>query len=377
MTTTAEALDLPFDEAISFFRQKTNTPTRTWTDVYGAAHSHAFMVAGAASDALLTDFKAEILKALEQGTTLAEFRKGFDGIVHKHGWEYKGKRGWRSRLIFETNLRTAYAAGRWTQQTKPETLEAFPFLQYNHSGSKHPRKEHLAWDGLVIAANDPFWKTNYPPNGWSCGCFAISVSRGGLGRMGKSGPDEAPDLLFRAEEVGGETKRVPMGVDPGFEYNPGAAWLKQTAPGPVPLAAAPELVVAFVRRALETREAGRGWIPVGTAPDDLATALDVAIGTEVRLSADTIVQHADKHPEATPEAYAALASRLVKTGRLFRDVREGRQTEAIGFVEDDEGRLWKAAIKRTAAGELYQTTLHRSNPKQLRRMMRDGEEIRN
>lgn len=229
MTDTISALDLPFDEAIRFFRGKLNIKTQVWTDVYAAAHSRAFMVAGAASDALLDDFRREIDKALSEGTTLQDFRKSFDAIVEKHGWDYRGNRNWRTRIIFDTNLRTAYAAGRYAKLTEPETLEAFPYWQYNHSGSLHPRKEHLSWDGMVLRADDTFWRTNYPPNGWRCGCFVTPVSEGGLRRQGKAGPDHSPDLVFRAEEVGGRTVRVPQGVDPGFEYNPGMSWLDGAA----------------------------------------------------------------------------------------------------------------------------------------------------
>ncbi len=225
MTDTISALDLPFEEAIRFLRGKVNVRTQVWTDVYAAAHSRAFMVAGAATDALLDDFRREIQRALEEGTTLEDFRESFDQIVEKHGWDYRGKRNWRTRIIFDTNLRTAYAAGRYAQLTEPETLATFPYWQYNHSGSIHPRIQHLEWDGMVLRADDPFWATNYPPNGWRCGCFVTPVSEGGLRRQGKSGPDYSPDLVFRAEEVGGRTVRVPQGVDPGFEYNPGMSWL--------------------------------------------------------------------------------------------------------------------------------------------------------
>lgn len=225
MTTTASAIDLPFADAIAFLRQKTNVTTTGWMDVYAAAHARAFSVAGAATEALVEDFRREIARALEDGTTLADFRAAFDDIVTRHGWSYVGTRNWRSRIIFDTNLRMAYAAGRYAQLAKPDTLEAFPYWQYNHSGSLHPRKEHLAWDGLVLRADETFWRTNYPPNGWRCGCFVIPASDRDLKRQGKSGPDEAPDLVFRAEEVGGRRVMVPLGVDPGFEYNPGLAWL--------------------------------------------------------------------------------------------------------------------------------------------------------
>ena len=238
MPTTAEAISLPFEEAIGFFRQKARIPTAHWTDVWRTGHSRGFMVAGAATDALLEDFQGALKKALGSGTTLGEFRKDFDAIVTKHGWAYNGTPGWRSRIIYETNLSTAYSAGRYAQLTEPETLAAFPYWQYVHSGSRHPRLQHLAWNGLVLRADDPFWSSHYPPNGWRCGCRVAPVSGRGLARMGKTAPDPSPPIETRPwrNPRTGEVHQVPVGIDPGFDYNPGLAW-KQGAQA-LPTAAA-------------------------------------------------------------------------------------------------------------------------------------------
>ncbi len=235
---TVEAVDLPFQEAINFFAQKTNVGTKTWTDVWQEAHARAFMVAGAASEALVDDFRQAIHKAIAEGTTLAEFRKDFDKIVEKRGWTgWTGEgtaagRAWRTRVIFETNLNMAYAAGRYAQMTDPDVLRVYPYWVYRHSGNPHPRLQHKAWDGLTLAATDPFWMTNYPPNGFNCGCTVEPVSARGLARQGKSGPDEAPPLDIQARPVGtsGKTALAPAGVDPGFAYNPGMAWKGEVAP---------------------------------------------------------------------------------------------------------------------------------------------------
>ncbi len=226
MPTTLEAIDLPFQEAIDFFRQKERIPTAHWTDVWREAHSRGFMVAGAARDALIQDFQKAIAKALEQGTTLEEFRKDFDTIVERHGWSYNGTPGWRSRIIYETNLNGAYSAGRYAQLNEPETRAVFPYWTYMHGDSVHPRPMHLAWNGTTLRADDPWWDSHYPPNGWRCSCYITGTSRRGLARMGKDGPDTAPPI----EEVPwrnpntGATHMVPKGIDPGFDYNPGKAW---------------------------------------------------------------------------------------------------------------------------------------------------------
>lgn len=94
-TSTASGINLPPEAAIRFFLGKLNTPTQGWSDVWQEAHARAFSVAGAASEALLGDFRAAITKALEQGTTLAEFRADFDAIVERNGWAYNGTPGCR------------------------------------------------------------------------------------------------------------------------------------------------------------------------------------------------------------------------------------------------------------------------------------------
>ncbi|ARQ59196.1 UNVERIFIED_ORG: uncharacterized DUF497 family protein [Rhizobium etli] len=357
MASTLSAIDLPFDEAIDFFRQKVSTPTESWRDVWDAAHSKMFMVAGANSKALVDDFKGAIAKALEQGTTLDDFRKDFDAIVKTHGWSYKGERGWRTKTIFETNLRTAYAAGRYAQMSEPDTLASFPYWQYHHSGAVHPRQQHKAWDGRCLAADDPFWKTAYPPNGFGCGCFVTPVSRPGLRRLGKAGPDRAPDL----DQLGTDQ---PLGVDPSFAYNPGRAWLEQTAPGPKAVSADEANVAAFVSSALRGKWPDGSWTPVGVASKDVAVTLEVKAGTEIRLSADTIRSHL-KHTLATPAAYGVIPRHLASAGRLVKD-----QNGRWAFVGEYDGQLYQAAVKvvkKADREEIYLVSLRRANANEIKR----------
>lgn len=217
---------LPPREAIEYLRGKTNVTSQHWTDVWREAHARSFMVAGAATDALVGDFRSAVGDALEQGTTLRDFRARFDDIVSRHGWVHNGTPAWRSRIIYETNLSMAYAAGRYAQQTEPDTLAVYPYWQYVHSGAAHPRLQHQAWNGLVLRADDGFWKTHYPPNGWRCGCRVRVLSARALARQGRSGPDQAPEIETRewTNPRTGEVHRVPQGIDPGFDYNPGEAW---------------------------------------------------------------------------------------------------------------------------------------------------------
>jgi SPP1 gp7 family putative phage head morphogenesis protein len=211
-------------EAIDFLKKKLNVPTAHWTDLWQEQHSDAFTVAGATTDALVSDFHDAVNKAIADGSTLEDFRKDFDTIVEDHGWSYNGSRGWRSRVIFETNMRTAYAAGRWEQiqQVKDDR----PYLRYVAVMDDHTRPEHALWNDTVLPADDEWWLTHFPPNGWNCRCSVQSLNDRDLERYGltvnaKAPPSEMVERTINTPD-GARTVLVPEGIDPGFGYRPGA-----------------------------------------------------------------------------------------------------------------------------------------------------------
>jgi uncharacterized protein with gpF-like domain len=216
---------LPPGEAISYFRQKINLPSTTWQDIWREANNWAFQVAGVTKAQLLNDLRESVDKSIADGTTLEEFRQNFDSIAAKHGWAYNGNRNWRSAVILETNIQTAYAAGRYRQMTQPEVLSARPYWQWRHGGSIEPRPLHQEWDGLILRASDPWWETHYPPCGFGCKCKVFSFSEREL--QGRE-PDTAPNNgTYQWTDSRGNTHTLPNGVDPGWNYAPGASLPQQ------------------------------------------------------------------------------------------------------------------------------------------------------
>lgn len=233
----ASPIALPFAEQNAFFQRKLNLPTRAWTDVYAREHDYAFVVAGANRDDLVADFRQAVEKAITQGLTLEDFRKDFDRIVATHGWSYNGGRNWRSRVIYETNLRSSYMAGRYEQLMA--VREERPYWQYLHSDAvEHPRPLHQSWNGLILRWDNPWWETHFPINAWGCQCSVRALSERDLQRLGKDGPDEAPATVMETRTIGQRspggpiTVEVPKGIDPGFEYIPGKARLESQIPRP-------------------------------------------------------------------------------------------------------------------------------------------------
>ncbi len=204
-------ISVPFREQAEFWRRKVNVPTASWRDLQRGDHAHGFMVAGAARLDLLDDLRKAVDKAILDGGTIADFRRNFDAIVARTGWQYQGGRNWRTRIIYTTNVRSAYMAGRWAQIQAIKHRR--PFLQYVHNDSvRHPRPEHQSWNGKVLSVDDPWWSTHFPPNGYGCQCTVTTLARRDLDRMGMDGPDAAPTATDDAD-----------GLDPGFDYNVGVA----------------------------------------------------------------------------------------------------------------------------------------------------------
>lgn len=191
MAKIRPAFGAPAD-AVRYFRDKVNLPTRTWRDLQRGEHAQAFVVAGATKEDLLRDLRGAVDRAIADGETLERFRKRFDEIVARHGWSYNGGRAWRTRVIYDTNLRTAFMAGRYAQMTDPDVLRRHPYWEYRHHTVIDPREEHLAWNHLVLRWDDPWWRVHYPPNGWGCKCDVLPLTERRLRELGKPGPDRAP-----------------------------------------------------------------------------------------------------------------------------------------------------------------------------------------
>lgn len=218
---------VPFEEAIQYFKGKVNLPTKTWTDIWQGMHSRAFVVAGATKNELLSDFRTAIDKAISEGTTIEDFRKTFDETVARNGWSYNGERGWRTGVIFNTNMRVAYAAGNYKQMM--DNRKERPLWRYIGGLSESPRPLHLSWSGTTLPADDPWWDTHYPPNDWGCKCEVVSQTQDEIDEMKKEGvaiSTERPnDGTYQWTDKEGNTHTIPNGIGPGWAYNPGkTAW---------------------------------------------------------------------------------------------------------------------------------------------------------
>jgi uncharacterized protein with gpF-like domain len=220
----ANKANLPFEQMIEYFRKKLNLPTASYKEIYDHLHNQYFVVAGAMKMDLLQELRESVDEFISTGAGINEFRKRFTEIVEKHGWEHTGTIKSRARVIYDTNIRQAYAAGREVQINNPELRKLRPFGLYRHGGSKNPRDEHLAWDGKVLPLDDPWWDTHTPKNDYNCSCLKFTLSKSDVKRLGLevTSGDKMPfaNEFHEVEDNEGNVKKIPKGIGFGFNSRP-------------------------------------------------------------------------------------------------------------------------------------------------------------
>ena len=209
---------LRFEEAIAALALRTELRgTATYRDLTGDEHRRAFAVAGAMKADLLADLREAVRRAVEDGVGLEAFRTDFWGTVKKHGWHgWTGEgtddgEAWRTRVIYTTNLRKSYSTGRYAQLTEPDFAARYPFWEWVHSGAaKEPRAQHLAWNGMRLRHDDPFWRTHFPPRippDYGCTCRVKAVRASGskntapAGWQAQADPGAGSPTADIAEEI--------------------------------------------------------------------------------------------------------------------------------------------------------------------------------
>ena len=209
--------NLPFAEAVEFFRKKgLKVSEAGWRDVWQQAQIRSFTVARVTAMDVLIDIKKAVDDAVSSGQSLGEFKRDLRGTLEKKGWfAPKGEAaeiampdgtirkrltGWRLETIYNTNLQTSYSVGRNKQMTESSR----EYWQYRGVSDEATRPDHAAQFGKVYHRDHPYWDQWYPPNGFGCRCYVVTLSE--------------RQVEQRGLEI--ETKGTDLKPDDGWRYNP-------------------------------------------------------------------------------------------------------------------------------------------------------------
>ena len=154
---------LPFDEAIDFFKDKVPMTMDEFLDLAKESRVRAFSVSNVTGMGALSDIQSSVAKAIEEGLSFGDWKK----IIGQTLLGY-GIKGFRMETIFRSNVQTAYQVGHYQQMHDPDVLKDRPYWKYVAVMDERTRPEHAAWHDTVLPADDPWWNTHYPPNGYNC-----------------------------------------------------------------------------------------------------------------------------------------------------------------------------------------------------------------
>jgi len=219
---------LPPEEIVKWFQSKGLTFSWNWQDTWQEAHAKAFTVAKVMKMDILQELMDEVDKIFSKGITFKQFQKDLEPILKRLGWWGKVKAsevsgyvpmpgvdpdkivqlGSPARLetIFRVNSNVSYNAGRYKFQMQNAANR--PYWLYVQLERKHKRKAHAVYANKVFRYDDPIWDKIYPPNGWSCGCYAVALTLEEVNARGLK-VIKGTDVVINVEE--------------GWDYNPGKA----------------------------------------------------------------------------------------------------------------------------------------------------------
>ncbi|MDR3561896.1 MAG: phage minor head protein [Negativicutes bacterium] len=210
---------LKFKEALAFFKTRVALTPEQYTALQQEVRLRAFTISGITSLDVLQSILNALTKAIEDGTTMEEFRSSANASLEKAGW--KGLSPYRADNLFRTNIQTAYSIGRYKQQTDPDVVVDRPYFEYDAVNDKRTRPSHAALSGVVRRHDDPFWDTWYPPNGFRCRCSVRSITQREVDKS-KITVESGPAPVIRKLPNG---PAIPVNPDPGFDNNPAKqAW---------------------------------------------------------------------------------------------------------------------------------------------------------
>lgn len=243
-TNLALAMALPPERAIEYFDAKGLRITRSWKSMVPAAHARAFTVAGVLKAEALQDIHSAMGRAIANGETFDEFKRGLKAKLKTQGWwgvptdpatgeilEGRAMTPHRLRTVFQTNTQAAYMAGRYKAQL--ENADQRPYWQYVAILDSKTRPRHRSLNGRIFKYDDPAWGVIYPPNGYNCRCRVKALSAAEFEAEGgalSKGEGQIETIDADLGPRGGKVKitgyRDPgtgefFGPDAGFDSNPG------------------------------------------------------------------------------------------------------------------------------------------------------------
>jgi SPP1 gp7 family putative phage head morphogenesis protein len=170
------------------------------------------------------DLSRQLDAARQSGMSKDEFEKFAKsriGVYNAH-----------QRTEYNTMVARSRTAKQWERFGEEKFL--YPNIEWLATSSASPRPEHMAFVGLILPQDDPFWQRNQPGNEYNCKCDWRTTDK-------PAATGTVPDDIPPAKGLDGnpaETGELVTGQHPYFTRNAAApGWIEDKALLQLPAAA--------------------------------------------------------------------------------------------------------------------------------------------
>ena len=189
MTANLTIETFPNEAAAAYMRGKAVADPTHFGNLPPQLKQRAFTVAGIEQLDALQRIRDAVAK-LPEGASWDEAKKEIAAEISPFvGGDMKAARA-KAEMQLRIHGFQAYAVARHQEQM--ETIDVFPYWKYVTVGDSRVRPAHAALDGKVLRADDPWWKTHYPPWDWGCRCIVEALDEEDAEAAGISTSAEMP-----------------------------------------------------------------------------------------------------------------------------------------------------------------------------------------
>lgn len=165
-------VNLPFVEAIEFFRSKPHVTPDEFTAMMDEERFRSFTMRLTASETIREQARKLLSIAMQpDGIGLREFQREVIedsaklGITpNSHGY---------LETVYRTNTAVSYNAGRYKAQTDPDVVRGTGYWQYLTVDDDRVRDDHAPLHLKTWRIGDREAERVYPPNGYNCRCAVV------------------------------------------------------------------------------------------------------------------------------------------------------------------------------------------------------------
>ena len=194
------AIDVP--EIIEWIERKQPRAIGSWNGLGAEEYARSFAAARTFKADIIRDLHEGLVSSMRQGGDDSDFAKRMLPVLRQKGWLPElddTALGRRLMLIYDTNLRTSQAVGKWHSFQRTKRL--LPYLRYSAVMDRRTRPSHGVLHNIVLPVDHPFWQSAFPPCGFGCRCVITALSRSQAARRGVSSNEDASSALDAARSL--------------------------------------------------------------------------------------------------------------------------------------------------------------------------------